>query len=271
MENNNCVTLLGVRGSVAVSGKDYRKYGGATFCAAVRMSGKLLVIDAGTGILHLPSVMNEEERAFSLLFTHTHADHLLGLLTCPAAYRKDMRIDCYASSRGGLSGEEQVCRLYAPPLWPVGPDSLPVDFRFHEMERDFTEENGGLRIHTMEGFHPDGVSLLRIEDGQRSVVVMTDCTLKEELTAEMTAFAADCDLLLIDGQYSDAEWERKKTFGHNTWTSAARFAVGCRAKQTRILHHDPQHTDEMLDRAAEEIAAIHPSCRIAYENEVIPL
>ena len=50
----DCVTILGTRGSVPVSGEKYAAYGGATTCVLVNMGGKTLLLDAGTGIMSLP-------------------------------------------------------------------------------------------------------------------------------------------------------------------------------------------------------------------------
>ena len=265
----NCACVLGARGSVAVSGGEYAKYGGATTCIAVRLSGQLIVMDAGSGILRLPSVLRETDTVIPLLLSHPHTDHLLGLLSCPVFYKKEITVDCYAAEHGGMKPEEQIGRLFSPPLWPVGPEMLPAGFRYHTVSGDFSV--GDVTVKTMEGCHPGGVSVFRLECGGKSVVLATDCTLREELLPRLAEFAADCDLLFCDGQYSDAEWAGRKDFGHSTWTSAARLGVLCRAKQMRIVHHDPGHGDAVLDEAGTEVRRIFPYCSMAYEGEVILL
>ena len=49
-------------------------------------------------------------------------------------------------------------------------------------------------------------------------------------------------------------------------THAAQFARDCRAKQVRIVHHDPFHSDATLDAASAEIGV-----PFAREGEVILL
>ena len=262
------VKLLGVRGSVPVSGAEFARYGGATTCVLVHWEKQYLILDAGTGLLRLDDAVLQEPE-LTLLLTHAHADHLLGLPLCPYLMRRSARMDIYGATRGGMTVASQVGRLLSPPLWPVGADSLPATIRWHELPG--TLRLGALTVETMEGIHPDGVSLLRVTDGQRSVVMITDCTITRDILPELRRFAGGCDLLLCDGQYSEAEWEDRAAFGHSTWISAARLAAECDAKRLRIIHHDPKHTDAVLDAAEQEVKAIFPNGAFAYEGEEVPL
>ncbi len=260
--------ILGARGSIPVSGRDYSAYGGATTCVLLRLGGAAVLLDAGTGLLRLPDWVLEQ-RELPLLLTHPHLDHLLGLPMCSYLVRSGRRLDIYAAPRGGLDTEAQIRRLLSPPLWPIGPDKFPAALQFHSLEASM--DLGGLHVDALEGCHPGGVSVLRISGGGRRVVLATDCTLTPRLLPALQAFSRDCDLLLIDGQYSPAEWESRSGYGHNTWDTAACFGRDCGARQIRILHHDPAHTDAFLDLAAQELHQIYPNCDFAHEGEVVQL
>ncbi len=326
---DNTVTILGARGSMGLGGADCLRYGGATTCVLVRISGRAVLLDAGTGFMNPPRDLLDIP-VLPLILTHAHIDHLLGLPLSPYVMRRGARLDIYAAARHGLGAEAQVRRFLSPPLWPVGPDQFPADIRFHDlppelylytdgraakmsrdrderaaqasrdrderaaqasrdaderaaqasrdadgraakmsrdaderpaqMSRDSDErpaqaprDDGVIRVASMDGAHPGGVSLLRLESGGKSVVFFTDCTLTDALRPAALDFARDCSLLLCDGQYSDDEWPARTTFGHNSWRDAAQFARDCRAKQTRIVHHDPFHSDAVLDAASDEI------------------
>lgn len=263
------VTILGARGSVPVSGGEFVGYGGATTCVLVRLAGQCVVLDAGTGLLSLPPLLGSEERRVPLLLSHPHADHLLGLPLCPLLFRPDFRLEVYAARRQGMGAEEQVRALMSPPLWPVGPESLPSPPVFYQLPAQL--ELGGITVESMEGVHPGGVSLLRLTGGGRRVIFVTDCTLTDGLLPRLTDFARDCDLLLCDGQYSDAEWPDRAEFGHSTWTAAARLGRACGAKQVRVIHHDPARTDRELDAAAAQLRCIHPDCVFARAGEEVLL
>ena len=115
------------------------------------------------------------------------------------------------------------------------------------------------------------MSLFRISGGGKSVVVITDCTLSAALLPRVTDFAAGCDILLCDGQYTDEEWKTRSNFGHSTFRAAAEFGKACRAGRTVIIHHDPGHTDEMLDAAQAALQTEYPNCTFARAGEEIEL
>lgn len=267
---DDTVFILGARGSVSVSGGAYAAYGGATTCVAVRLAGQTLILDAGTGLMNLPAELMDAS-SMPLLLTHAHVDHLSGLPLCPYAMRQGAKLDVYGKTRNGLDVETQIRRLLSPPLWPVGPERLPAEFRFHDLPDSFRLDGDGVRVRTMEGVHPNGVSLFRLDSHGKSVVFITDCTLTERLWPAALEFAQDCSLLLCDGQYSDAEWRVRSGFGHNSWTVAALFARECGARNVRIVHHDPQSTDDVLNNAERGLDSVCPGCAFAREGEAISL
>lgn len=264
---DNAVMTLGVRGSVPVSGPAFARYGGATLCVLVRLAGQFIVIDAGTGFLSLPREALEQPW-LPLLLSHPHLDHLLGLTMSPYVFRPDARLEIYAAERGEPL-EATLDRLYAPPLWPVKVGGLMADVRFGALPESM--ELGPVRVDAMEGVHPGGVSVFRLTGGGRRVVIATDCTMTPELWPRVEDFARGCDLLLCDGQYSDAEWPSRSTFGHNTWRMAARLGRDCGAKRTLILHHAPERTDDALDAAERDAQSVNPDCAFAHEGELTEL
>ena len=67
------VTLWGVRGSLASPGADTARYGGNTSCVEVRAEdGRVVILDAGTGIRPLGRVLPPSIRRIDLLLTHLH-------------------------------------------------------------------------------------------------------------------------------------------------------------------------------------------------------
>lgn len=269
MKKEASVRILGARGSIPVGGEAFRRYGGATTCVMVRLAGQIIVLDAGTGLLSLSDYLKKDEKQISLLLSHPHADHLLGLPLCSLMLQPDFYLDVYAAQRGSLNAEGQVQRFMSPPLWPVKPENLPARLTFYDLPQRM--ELGDVVVETMEGVHSGGVTLFRLTGDGHRVVFATDCTLADGLLPKLRGFAKDCDLLLCDGQYSEAEWSKRSAFGHSTWMAAARLGKDCGAKQVRIIHHDPFRTDRQLREAAAEVEGIHSRCSFAYEGEEVLL
>ena len=63
---------------------------------------------------------------------------------------------------------------------------------------------------------------------------------------------ADADLLIADGQYTDAEYPSKQGWGHARAKTALDLAVQARVKKLAIFHHDPMHGDEAVDTIVRE-------------------
>lgn len=249
-------------------GEAFARYGGSTTCVLAHMGGQFIALDAGTGIMNLPGEVTAQKE-LPLLLTHAHADHLLGLPMCSYVMVRGARLDIYGASRDGLSPRQQVERLVSPPLWPITPDDFLTELCFHDMPD--TMHLGEVRVDAMEGNHSGGVTLLRLEADGKRVVFATDCTFSDDLRPELVEFARGCDLLLADGQYSDEEWPTRKTFGHSTWRMAAELAEACGAKQLRIVHHDPTHTDAMLAAWDKTLQEQDPAYAFAREGETIEL
>src|SRR5579871_5963100 len=73
-------TIWGCRGSLATPGGGTVRYGGNTTSVEVRpRSGRLLVLDAGTGIRTLGLALPGPPESVDLLLTHLHLDHVEGL------------------------------------------------------------------------------------------------------------------------------------------------------------------------------------------------
>ena len=263
------VVVLGSRGSVPVSADAFVRYGGATTCIFVRFGNQTIVMDCGSGMMELPKVLHKEDQKITVLLSHPHVDHLLGLPMCPVVFDPAKKIDIYGAARNGMDVRQQVCTFLAPPLWPVGPDRFPAEITFWELPERMIL--GDVTVESMDGTHPGGVSLFRLTGGGKTVVVMTDCTVTEENVPVFAEFARNCDLLLCDGQYSQQEWKGREHFGHSTWVAAAQLGADSGAGQVRIIHHDPFRTDAQLDSAAGELAAIHSNCAFARAGEEILL
>jgi ribonuclease BN (tRNA processing enzyme) len=61
-------------------------------------------------------------------------------------------------------------------------------------------------------------------------------------------FVRGADLLIADGQYTDAEYPKKSGWGHARANTVADLAHQAGVKQCAVFHHDPLHTDELVEQ-----------------------
>jgi ribonuclease BN (tRNA processing enzyme) len=265
MSPNNSATLLGTRGSVPVSGAQYEKYGGATLCVFLRLGGSPLIIDCGTGLFSLAQCLAPDEKALTALLSHAHADHILGLAMAPIMFDAALSLDIHAAARAGETAQEQLARFFSPPLWPVGISALPAKTSFHELCPG--ELPGGISADFTEGSHPGGVSVMRVSGGGKTVVYCSDCSLDEQYFTRIKEFAASCDLLLCDGQFTREEQAAHPGFGHSSWQTAARLAEESGAKKLRIIHHAPFRSDAELDEMQASLKSICPGLDYSFGRD----
>ena len=261
------VKLLGVRGSVPVSGPEFMRYGGATACVELQLGSQHILLDAGTGLQSFRAPQNGKPQV--ILLSHLHLDHIIGLLTHTLLFQPTGPVYVLAPA-GKLSLYQALDKLADNGLWPSVTEFISPQAMIQKWPGP-AQHFGGVFVETMPGNHPGGTLIYKLTHMNKSIVYATDFEHSPDASARLAWFAGDCDLLLYDAQYSDEEYERKRGWGHSTWQEAVKIAQACRAKKTVLIHHDPMHTDWQLDALGLELAQHMDTVHIGREGEVIEL
>lgn len=271
------VRLWGVRGSIPVPGPSTLRYGGNTSCLEVRADGEIIVLDAGSGIRALG---NELEREFqseririTLLSTHAHWDHIQGLpFFLPAYHEKNaLRLLGYKGVGGGFGAI--LSRQMAVPFFPVRLRDLPCELSIEELTAmefsvgkvrvcsRFVNHPGncvGYRLFTSTGsvsfvpdhepyeyrkLHAEGCIRATPEQARKFAIIER---------AKLVDFLQGSDVLFLDAQYTDEEYQQHIGWGHGSLTSAVDLAVDAKVSKLRLFHHDPNHDDAMVDSMVEK-------------------
>ena len=79
-EGDVTLRFWGVRGSIPVCSPETRRGGGNTACVEVRCGGRIVILDAGSGIREAGLALREEKaKEADIFLTHAHWDHIIGL------------------------------------------------------------------------------------------------------------------------------------------------------------------------------------------------
>ena len=243
MEKSTKIRLLGVRGSLPVSGTEFVKYGGATSCIFVNIGGEAIYLDAGTGIVKCPELTTSKK--INILISHSHVDHILGFPMCPFLYDRNHEVNVYLATRGGFDANAQMAALMSPPLWPLDIGAVETFVQFHDVTDYFNI--GKTKIETMESNHPGGSTIYKLTAGEKSLVYATDFEHDGQFSEKLAKFARDCGVLIYDSQYLDSEYPDREGWGHSTYEEGIKMGERCGAGLTVLYHHDSQRTDEQLD------------------------
>ena len=120
-----------------------------------------------------------------------------------------------------------------------------------------------------------GVFIYRIEYGGRSMVYATDTEGYIGGDQRLIQFARGADLLVHDAQYTEAEYTSdsasKQGWGHSTWPMAVAVARAAGVKQLALFHHDPLHSDDMLEQLEKQAQASFAQTFLAREGMTVEL
>ena len=247
------IRFWGVRGSLPSCGPSFIKYGGHTSCVELRSKrGDLIVIDAGTGIKDLGRSLAENcPESLTMLFSHSHTDHIFGFPFFMPIYKKGVKINMYGCNYSSGPVREIVLRFMQPPFFPVKFENISAEFEFRLLEKGITEFSG-IKILPIEISHPDGGFGFRFEEDGKSIVFLTDNELKYQHKGghtfeEYAEFCKNADVLIHDAQYSEKEYKTHVSWGHSTPAQVLELAELAGAKKAVFFHHAPERTDAELD------------------------
>jgi ribonuclease BN (tRNA processing enzyme) len=260
-------TLLGVRGSTPSPGPDFVRYGGHTSCVAMYAEGAehpTLVLDAGTGLRGLSELLEGAAYDGTILLSHLHWDHMEGLPFCRAGDRHDSRVDLYLPEQDGRSGRDLLAQALSPPAFPITPEGLHGDWRFHGLAPG-RHRFEGFDVVAAEIAHKGGRTYgYRVDDGSGSLAYLPDHDPTGGLSDDARAMIEGADVLLHDAQFLDAEHALARDYGHATIEDCVRLARETEVGRLVLFHHSPARTDDALD----EIAAWAPRLANGVQVEV---
>jgi len=251
-------TLWGTRGSLAAPGPETVRYGGNTSCVEVRSAdGGLLILDAGTGLRRLGTLLEPDLTRIDILLTHLHMDHVQGLGFFGPLYTPGMEVHIWGPSSATLHLRERLSRYLSPPLFPVLLRDLPCNLETHDLTRGELEI-GPFHVTADLICHPGQTLGFRVSEGAASLTYMPDhepaLGVKDfPGAARWTSgfdLAAGAGLLIHDTQFIESEYAARPGWGHCTIGQALAFAEAAAVEHFVSFHHDPSHADEMLDAMA---------------------
>lgn len=284
------ITFCGVRGSTPAPGARFARYGGNTSCVAVSHAAgtagapgppPVLLLDAGTGLANADLLLGGLPFAGTLLLTHLHWDHSLGLPFFRAGDRDDARVTLLMPDQeDGTGAEELLARVMSPPFFPIPPGELRGEWRFGMISPgQFKVE--GFTIEAREIPHKGGRTFgYRVSDGQCALAYVTDhCPTVYgpgpdglgEYHPEALALAESADLLVHDAQLLAEELPAEAAFGHAAAEYAVRLAARAGARRLALFHHKPSRTDAELDAIARRFAAAEIPVTVAAEGTTMEL
>lgn len=257
------IKYYGSRGSIPVSGTRYNEFGGSTTCVLVELTDHTIIIDAGTGVRQLGNDLmasgfgSKEGKTVSMLFTHTHWDHIQGFPFFIPAYLPQNKIQIYGESKKvtvsdsdsrevwdiekTMKGQQQF--MY----FPVSMDNMAASFSFHPIGPDHPVTIGDVKISALRMNHPNTTLGFRFDFENKAFVFATDVEHSDAMVDALIEFSKDADIFAFDCQYFPDEYEAgKQGWGHSTYEYGIKICEEANVPTLHMIHHDPTHDDDRL-------------------------
>lgn len=285
------LTFYGVRGSTPCDGPEFARFGGNTSCVVLEGSGHPpVILDLGTGLrsygravesAHADGSTPAPFRA-SVLLSHLHWDHVQGLPFFAPLFRPESEVEVFGPRHDDGPLAELFAGLMCPPYFPIRPEDLAADLRFTDVGDD-TFDAGAARVTSCWVPHTGPTLGFRIELAGCRIAYLPDhgpdlhAGVESAITPGVLELCDGVDVLIHDAQYTPDEYEQRSTWGHSTIDYALHVAQESGARSLALFHHDPAHSDDVLevlvaravDRAARldipHVFAAHDAQHIALE------
>ncbi len=260
------IRFWGVRGSFAMSGRDFLRYGGnTTSVELVSDGGDRLLIDLGTGATELAKELMTVEfgkgrGVLPILLSHTHLDHIQGLPFFTPFFIKGNQIRILgAAPISGISLEATLQNQLAPHYSPLnGLENLAAGVSIETIVPGATITLPGFEVLTAAVPHGSmWTTAYRITADGKTVAHLSDVEYPtpDDPLPQALALAQDADLVVHDAMHADSDYELRRGWGHSPIRAGVVLAERAAAKKLALFHHSPDATDDMIDEVVARTAA----------------
>lgn len=257
------VRFWGTRGSCPTGGVKTARYGGNTACTEVRIGEVPVIIDCGTGLRELGVALAAEFPGKPIeghIFVgHTHWDHIQGFPFFIPFYNPRNKFNVHSVRGAHGSLRDIFSDSMALDYFPIPLSNLAAKLKFVELQGPVDMGVARVSFHHLN--HPGVCIGFKVEAQGRKIVYLSDHEQFRRLSGEnemscyqdaaVADFARGSDLLIMEAQYTEEEYAFRKGWGHSTYDDVVKFGMDTGAKRLAIFHHDPAHTDDILDRHLE--------------------
>ena len=268
------VKFWGVRGSTPTPQAENMRYGGNTSCVEVRVGEQLYIFDCGTGFRVLGQQLRDEfgEKKLPLsahvFVSHFHWDHIQGIPFFRPLYdRADSQFLFHCSSRT-RSLKQVMDEQMVSPYFPVNLSQMQAQQKFYDIDSGRLNLEDGVQIQASWLNHPQGCMGFRMETKDGVLVYATDNEPGDAaFDKSVRKLAEGADVLIYDAQYLPEEYAaEKRGWGHSHWREAVNVVMESGAKELVLFHHDPDHTDVVIDKIVHDARNYYPKVRAAAEG-----
>lgn len=230
----------------------YMSLGNTTCLTVTSENGNIYILDCGSGMRQLGDELIQEDAyqgngKINIYITHTHWDHIQGLLFFKPFYIPGNEIifnSPYKDLRERL--EKQMEFVF----FPVQFDMIASTKKFNLIKKGApVQPEDNLTIDCYPLRHPGGSYAYRFREGDKTFIFATDAEFTGEdfeQTGNEDDFFLNADLVVIDSQYTLDESFMKFDWGHTCYTAAVNCGIRWNVRNLVLTHHEPSYSERKL-------------------------
>jgi len=203
-------------------------------------------------------------RNIHFFLSHTHWDHIQGFPFFSPAFVPDA---VKVTFHGRASHKEYLSKVLVGQQeyinFPIAFDEMPCEKEYSPLGRfaRMDVQLGTSEVNYAELSHPGSVYAYKISNNGKTFICATDTEHRDNLDPRLINLAKNGDILYYDAQYTPNEYlgEFEKftdlkipgichyDWGHSTYEWGIKTALAANVKTIVLGHHDPLHSDFVLD------------------------
>ena len=259
------ITLHGCRGSIAVSSKEFIKYGGYTSCYELRAGNTQIILDTGTGF---QNVNFQKDSQKIILFSHLHHDHIQGLGFNKDIFNPSCNIGISSALYEPTELRSIIQTYFSGSYFPLNLTDELKNLKFQNFFTLAENTKDDILIESLEMNHPGRSSGYSITHENKKFVYLSDNEFKNWQLTKLRDFCENSDIVLWDGMFIGKDLIDKKGWGHSSIEQGVEFFNKINCKKMLITHHAPERTDYELDKIS---SGLPDGIELAFDGKTIEI
>ncbi len=234
-----------------------------TPCVSVETQSRMIILDAGSGLLPLGEELLKEDRRKELwlLLTHFHPAHVegLGLFACTRRAGYQLHIGGAGEPDKPLS--EFVRGAFERSFERLA-DPVAAKIKLYEFQEGDYDLLSDLKLSVFYANHPGLTLGFSLQTLGRRIVYCPDSELygedalsTQDYDEKLGGLCRGADLLIHDARWRDAEYAVHRNEGHSSARNAAAFAARNEIGSLILFHQDASYSPADLEAMGKEAEA----------------